>query len=391
MKKITSLMLAASGLGLMMPVAANAHGWVEFPSARQNTCYLDGGFWDNNIPNQACQAAYDESGAYPFVQRNEVAANVANYNDMAHVKATVRDGSLCSAADSAKSGLDIPSPYWQKTAITLDANNQIELVFNATAPHNPSFWEFYLTKPGYDHNAPLTWDDLELVDTAGNTQVGEDKRYRFKVTLPAGRNGDAILYTRWQREDPAGEGFYNCSDITFSGDGSTGPTDPTDPTDPADNLTALGYFVSQGFGPVEPGDTVRLRTFDASGSENTDVSLPITANNTATWSAELAAQFNESKQGEWFIGIWHEEMNHYMYDTANIYANQVFAPDDSYSYQVSLIKDDTTPPPQPENAWSVSATYVAGDVVSHAGREWTAQWWTQGDEPGTTGEWGVWR
>ncbi|EKA4516317.1 hypothetical protein OLI49_004685, partial [Vibrio parahaemolyticus] len=25
------------------------------------------------------------------------------------------------------------------------------------------------------------------------------------------------------------------------------------------------------------------------------------------------------------------------------------------------------------------------------GKEWTAQWWTSGEEPGTTGQWGVWR
>lgn len=69
-------------LGVLAASQVQAHGWVEFPSARQNTCYLDGGFWDNAIPNQACQAAYDVSGAFPFVQRNEISANVQKYRDM---------------------------------------------------------------------------------------------------------------------------------------------------------------------------------------------------------------------------------------------------------------------------------------------------------------------
>lgn len=43
------------------------------------------------------------------------------------------------------------------------------------------------------------------------------------------------------------------------------------------------------------------------------------------------------------------------------------------------------------NAWDASATYVEGDQVSHNGATWEAAWWTRGDEPGTTGEWGVWR
>ncbi|MFY7068025.1 chitinase C-terminal domain-containing protein [Nocardiopsis changdeensis] len=42
-------------------------------------------------------------------------------------------------------------------------------------------------------------------------------------------------------------------------------------------------------------------------------------------------------------------------------------------------------------AWASGTVYNGGDVVSHNGSEWRAQWWTQGDEPGTTGEWGVWR
>ncbi|MCW8333300.1 lytic polysaccharide monooxygenase [Vibrio paucivorans] len=387
-KKIITM--AMGSLAALSSINVQAHGWVEFPSARQNTCYLDGGFWDNTIPNAACQAAFDESGAYPFVQRNEVAANVPNYRDMAHVRAIVRDGELCSASDAAKSGLNVPSPHWQKTNISLDANNQIDLVFNATAPHNPSYWQFYLSKPSYDPSVALTWDDLELVDTAGNVAVGEDKRYRIKVTLPTDRSGDAILYTRWQREDAAGEGFYNCSDISFSGTG-TDPTDPTDPTEPVDNLQSLGYFVAQGFGPVESGDTVRFRTFDASGAELTDIQLAISANNTSTWAAELAGQFNDAQQGRWFVGFWHAEMNHYMFDTNNVYANKVLAPDTSYSYQVSLIKGDTPPPVEPDNAWNSASIYNAGDVVTHNGQSWTAQWWTKGDEPGTTGEWGVWR
>jgi chitinase len=34
--------------------------------------------------------------------------------------------------------------------------------------------------------------------------------------------------------------------------------------------------------------------------------------------------------------------------------------------------------------------YTAGDEASHNGHEWRAKWWTQGEEPGTTGQWGVW-
>lgn len=42
------------------------------------------------------------------------------------------------------------------------------------------------------------------------------------------------------------------------------------------------------------------------------------------------------------------------------------------------------------SAWDAGAVYRGGDLVAHAGVEYRAKWWTQGDEPGTTGEWGVW-
>ncbi|GAB4188735.1 MAG: hypothetical protein OHK0022_00790 [Roseiflexaceae bacterium] len=42
-------------------------------------------------------------------------------------------------------------------------------------------------------------------------------------------------------------------------------------------------------------------------------------------------------------------------------------------------------------AWNAATAYSGGALVSHNGRLWRAEWWTQGEEPGTTGQWGVWR
>jgi chitodextrinase len=41
--------------------------------------------------------------------------------------------------------------------------------------------------------------------------------------------------------------------------------------------------------------------------------------------------------------------------------------------------------------WSGSAIYVGGNTVSYQGHTWKAKWWTTGETPGTTGEWGVWQ
>ncbi|MFJ5990782.1 family 20 glycosylhydrolase [Lentzea sp. NPDC092896] len=49
------------------------------------------------------------------------------------------------------------------------------------------------------------------------------------------------------------------------------------------------------------------------------------------------------------------------------------------------------PGPCAEPAWERDKVYTGGNVVSHNGHKWNAQWWTRGEEPGTTGQWGVWR
>ncbi|MFE2266489.1 chitinase C-terminal domain-containing protein [Streptomyces griseosporeus] len=55
-----------------------------------------------------------------------------------------------------------------------------------------------------------------------------------------------------------------------------------------------------------------------------------------------------------------------------------------------------TPTPTPGGsctapAWSATTEYGGGSTVSHKSRTWKAKWWTKGEEPGTTGEWGVWQ
>ncbi|MFJ2955028.1 chitinase [Streptomyces sp. NPDC087270] len=42
-------------------------------------------------------------------------------------------------------------------------------------------------------------------------------------------------------------------------------------------------------------------------------------------------------------------------------------------------------------SWSSSQVYTGGETVAWNGHTWQAKWWTQGEEPGTTGEWGVWQ
>lgn len=43
------------------------------------------------------------------------------------------------------------------------------------------------------------------------------------------------------------------------------------------------------------------------------------------------------------------------------------------------------------STWDPGDIYVGGDLVTWKGHNWRAKWWTTDEEPGTTGQWGVWQ
>ncbi|PSW18323.1 hypothetical protein C9I98_16615 [Photobacterium sanctipauli] len=353
MKKIISLSVgAASVMAAVTSFQVSAHGWTDFPKARQMFCYEDGGYdWPTDgsgIPNAACRATFLESGTYPFVQKNEYSAIVNNHTDMDAVKAVVKDGQLCYGSDSKKSGIGVASADWQRTI--LKAGETIQLKFLATAPHNPSYWEFYLSKPSYNAAyTRLTWDDVEKIADYGDIEkqnIDGSEYYVMDITMPAGRTGEATLLTRWQRTDGGGEGFYNCSDIKFEGDA------------PPPEWTELGSYVQQGL-VAEAGDYILYRIFNGSGSEIVEEKLPITAanQNIHVWSYELAQLINQEHSTITQVGI-EQPSGEIAYDQSDLYANKVFATNPSYRYALDV--RDGTIEPAPVEVTGIESEYTQG-------------------------------
>lgn len=312
---------------------AFAHGWSEFPNARQNVCYEQGGIWSGSPPNAACANAKNISGTYPFVQRNEYSINVADYYNIDAVKSAIPDGTLCYANDPQKQGMGAPHTGWTRTEL---GTGTFEYIFNATAPHNPSFWEFYLTKPDADLSKGLAWGDLDLIQTAGNIAVNGGK-YLINVDIPPGRSGDAILFVRWQRDDAGGEGFYNCSDITIIG-GTTPPPDPP----PEEQLHRGEFYIPGDLEPPEIGDVVNYDIINKNGEVARSFDIQISASNFDDWERLLASEINgwhaEFKDGAVFIGDWNEEMLHYMYFQDDPYRNYFNSRDSRASGLMTVIK-----------------------------------------------------
>lgn len=334
--------LAVLAMSLLFSTnSSQGHGFTEIPKARQTVCKEQGGYWwpadGSGIPNQACRDSFLISGHYPFTQDHEVAANVEDYLNDSAVKVAVPDGTLCAAGSPQKAGLNIASEHWQKTTVTPDSAGKILVRFNAQVPHNPSFWRFYLSKPSFNADTDLLkWDDLQLVssfdDTPFYTAANGQRYYDFQVSIPSDRQGQALLYTRWQRYDAAGEGFYNCSDIIIDNDTTT-----------PEIWHNLGFFVRQDQ-TANVGDSAWLRLFDESGAELINESFVITTSNAANWQSALAAKVSSTYPSIIQIGT-RDQSGTISFDEQNITGNQVWATNSQYSYQLSIVLQPDNRPP----------------------------------------------
>ncbi|EOZ4638825.1 lytic polysaccharide monooxygenase [Enterobacter cloacae] len=226
------------------------HGTVSEPISRQQLCYDGQDYhWPadgSNIQNPACKAAYQvnynkykeefagddlkliEQSSYLFIQKDEYAKLIPypDYEDIEKVKKAIPDGTLCSANNTGqemdskkpylhndKSGNDIAAP-WTAKDVTLNGSGEMDITWNATATHDPSFFEVYLSNDAYKASErPLKWSDLTLLKTIRNpSPIGSE--YKFSVPVNNAK-GTRVLFVRWQRIDPEGEGFYSCSDINI--------------------------------------------------------------------------------------------------------------------------------------------------------------------------------
>ncbi|MFD2180293.1 lytic polysaccharide monooxygenase [Veronia pacifica] len=333
--------IAGSLLTALMSTSAVGHGYMDFPAARQEICDRDSGHWDSDdgstIPNLACRASFLTSSWTPLVQKHEFAKLITDYDSQSAVELAVPDGLLCSGGDPAKKGMSLPSPDWQKTAIDPAANGKLRLTYRASTPHNPSYWKIYLSNQNFDPAVDeLGWSDVELIAEFGNlplTEINGKKYYQMDVTLPTDRVGDAVLFSRWQRNDAAGEGFYNCSDISFGG------------VLPPTEWISLGSVVKSST-VAEPGDTVWFRVFNGQGSEQIFEKLPITSSNDdeSVWASELAEKVNAEFSDIARLGIKQPD-DTVIWDSTDLFSNLVYVNDKAATFQLEVKKPALNAPP----------------------------------------------
>lgn len=365
LQRLTKWLLAAM---LLAPTLVMAHGAVDKPIARQVYCKMLPDFWSGSPSDNGCAALSAKNGQYPGQQWNEVAHLIKEpgYNDPEIVKREVPDGQLCSAADSKKDGLNIVSDDWHRTDVT-PSNGMMDVRIIGTAPHVPSFVKVFLTKPGFDPTkSPLTWNDLTLIHSqqfsVAQTNWGNDPPaisgasgyFKVAVPIPSAQTGKATLFVQWQRIDPAGEGFYNCSDINIIGGGIP------------EQWVNLGQFIDSIMNTLKVGDSVHFRILDNSpaAKEVVDITLPITANNLDPniWGKQLAGRIDPTiaKVGE-------KKDNTIVFNPTDFSANSVYTTAKGYSRAMAIIAGEGPGPVNP----TAPVAKISGPTTMQSGKPFT--------------------
>ncbi len=128
------------------------------------------------------------------------------------------------------------------------------------------------------------------------------------------------------------------------------------------------------------GDVVVI---DASASSDTD-------NDTLTFNWSLPQGLDATVDGAKVTFTATE----YSQDTSLAFTVTVSDGEASATASATVIVTQYTPEPDPEtcdNAWDASTVYTGGDQVTYSGSTWEAKWWTRGEDPTKSGQWGVWK
>ncbi|MDW5415161.1 lytic polysaccharide monooxygenase [Iodobacter sp. CM08] len=305
-----------------------------------------------------------------------------------------------------------------------DANGQFDFIYAAPATHQTRNWQFFITKDGWNPNKTLAWSDLEDKPfcTLGNT-TAVDKKYKLSCPLPK-KTGIHIIYNVWQRSD-SDEAFYSCSDVNFSGGLST--------------YKELGQIRAQQ--DLKADSKITFRLFDKDGRDLESFSITTgydsqTGENTAlaaNWPFYLAQKVNISSN---YISVGILAANGSVSPVKSVQDNRVYARNNGeYTFKVDIsgvIVPTPTPVPTPEPTprptpvptpvptptpiptpvptpvptpiptptpstscapdWKATSTYATINTkVSQNLHNYQNKWWTSGEEPAKSAQWGVWQ
>lgn len=127
-------------------------------------------------------------------------------------KNTFIDGKLASAGVTGFEPLDEQTATrWHKNVIN---PGNLTISWNLTAQHRTSTWDYYITKTGWNPNAPLKISDFELIAQIDDKATVPPKIVNQTITVPQDRKGYHVILAVWNISDTT-NAFYQTIDVNI--------------------------------------------------------------------------------------------------------------------------------------------------------------------------------
>lgn len=200
------------GVGVLAAAPAGAHGYVQAPDSRTYLCKTG--------ENRDCGGLQYEPQSLEGLKGFPTDGPA--------------DGQIASAGGLFGGKLDEQtSTRWVKTDVQA---GPMLFDWTYTAPHRTSKWHYYMTKQGWNQNAPLSRDALELIGEVQHDGSAASTNPDHVITVPANRSGYHVILAVWDVADTV-NAFYNVIDVNVTGSGVVDTTPPSAPASVAASAT----------------------------------------------------------------------------------------------------------------------------------------------------------
>ncbi|MGE6226631.1 lytic polysaccharide monooxygenase [Paenibacillus chitinolyticus] len=326
-------LIAAGGMLLMLalltvlfPETGSAHGYLDVPASRALLC-------KNNVNKDCGGASYEPQSA-------EAGKGFPNGGPA--------DGHIASAGNTFPKLDEQTSTRWSKVPMT---SGPQAFKWQLNAAHATTTFKYFITKPGWNPNAPLTRASFDLtpfcqVDLNG---ASPSNYYTTNCNVPE-RTGYHVILAIWEVSG-APTAYVNVTDADFGGGSALPAPANLASTAVTDNSVSLSWASVAGAASYQVyRDNVAVGTTTSTSYTNTGLSSG------TSYSFTVSAIDSSGK-----------------------------ASPSSSVVTVKTTGGSTTTYP----AWSATTVYVGGNKVSYNGVNYEAKWWTQGETPTGTNVWKV--